>query len=63
MGGIGQEDLAIGDADIGVVVLGLGNLGEAIPRTDFYYVDAYASGESGLAPVILQAVYARRYSN
>lgn len=43
--------------------LNLGNLGEAIPRTDFYYVDAYASDDSGRSPVVLQSVYARRYSN
>lgn len=43
--------------------LNLGNLGEAALRTDFYYVDAYASGDAGRLPVVLQAVYARRYSH
>lgn len=43
--------------------LNLSNLGEAIPRMDFYYVNAYASAEAGRSAVVLQTVYARRYSN
>ncbi|PWU25890.1 hypothetical protein DK254_25025 [Pseudomonas sp. RW407] len=43
--------------------LNLGNLGEPQLRTDYYYVDAFASGDAGRTPVILQSVFARRYAN
>ncbi|MDF3935393.1 pilus assembly PilX family protein [Pseudomonas citronellolis] len=43
--------------------LNLGNIGESRLRTDFYYVNAYASGDAGRAPVLLQTVFARRYAN
>lgn len=43
--------------------LNLGNLGEPQLRTDYYYVGAFASGDTGRTPVILQSVFARRYAN